>query len=382
MMTMTAAVELACGAAHFWDGDYDATERLLLDALAHAGRSGNASLELRCVAQLALFHVYWGRYRASETDDDWARSLLRTHPELLAPSTLSLAFGVRAFLRADFDAAFASLGDAEATVAAEVDADVRAAVSLLRGQLLASVGQVGAAQVALAPRSDVVGRVLEDSRVTMLAAIETALGRPNAALKMLRELPTNPPSPGMALAGSRAYLALGELRKAEDYLRPLLAAADTFAPRSAIVEALVTQAQISRAGDDEERAVELLVRACELADGEIVRPFVLVSDDFRQVVSRHSSLAALWPDIRLEPVTLDVTADAVYLPAPRLPEPLTDRERTVLRWLSTTMSTQEIADEMCLSINTVKTHIAAIYRKLAAARRRDAVVRARTLELL
>jgi LuxR family maltose regulon positive regulatory protein len=81
-------------------------------------------------------------------------------------------------------------------------------------------------------------------------------------------------------------------------------------------------------------------------------------------------------------VTLDVTADAVYLPAPRLPEPLTDRERTVLRWLSTTMSTQEIADEMCLSINTVKTHIAAIYRKLAAARRRDAVVRARTLELL
>jgi LuxR family maltose regulon positive regulatory protein len=186
----------------------------------------------------------------------------------------------------------------------------------------------------------------------------------------------------MALAGARAHLALGELRKAEDCLRPLLAAADTFAPRSAIVEALVTQAQISSAGHDEEHAVESLIRACELAAGEIVHPFVLVSDDFRQMVARHSSLAALWPDIRLGPTAVDIGAEAVYPPSPRLPEPLTDRERTVLRWLSTTMSTKEIADEMCLSINTVKTHIAAIYRKLAAARRRDAVLRARTLELL
>ena len=113
-----------------------------------------------------------------------------------------------------------------------------------------------------------------------------------------------------------------------------------------------------------------------------MHPFVLVADDFRQVVSRHSSLAALWPDIRLGPAVVDVGTDVVYPPSPRLPEPLTDRERTVLRWLSTTMSTKEIADEMCLSINTVKTHIAAIYRKLAAARRRDAVLRARTLELL
>jgi LuxR family maltose regulon positive regulatory protein len=65
-----------------------------------------------------------------------------------------------------------------------------------------------------------------------------------------------------------------------------------------------------------------------------------------------------------------------------LPEPLTDRERTVLGRLSTRMSTTEIADELCVSVNTVKTHIAAIYRKLDADHRRDAVLRARTLQLI
>jgi regulatory LuxR family protein len=42
----------------------------------------------------------------------------------------------------------------------------------------------------------------------------------------------------------------------------------------------------------------------------------------------------------------------------------------------------EIAAEMCVSVNRVKTHLAAIYRKLTASRRKDAVLRARELELL
>jgi LuxR family maltose regulon positive regulatory protein len=71
-------------------------------------------------------------------------------------------------------------------------------------------------------------------------------------------------------------------------------------------------------------------------------------------------------------------------PAPPadLPDPLTQRELTVLRLLATSMSITEIADELCLSVNTVKTHLAAIYRKLPASRRRDAVLRARQLELM
>ena len=63
-------------------------------------------------------------------------------------------------------------------------------------------------------------------------------------------------------------------------------------------------------------------------------------------------------------------------------EPLTPQEGIILQFLPTLMSNPEIAETMHLSINTVKTHLKALYRKLGVERRRDAVVRARQLELL
>ena len=62
-------------------------------------------------------------------------------------------------------------------------------------------------------------------------------------------------------------------------------------------------------------------------------------------------------------------------------DPLTERERTVLRYLASTLSTAEIASELYLSVNTVKTHQRSLYRKLGVARRRDAVHQARLLQL-
>jgi LuxR family maltose regulon positive regulatory protein len=61
---------------------------------------------------------------------------------------------------------------------------------------------------------------------------------------------------------------------------------------------------------------------------------------------------------------------------------LTNREMTVLRMLRGTMSTAEIAQELELSSNTVKTHTRAIYRKLAVSTRPAAVTRARELGLV
>ena len=63
-------------------------------------------------------------------------------------------------------------------------------------------------------------------------------------------------------------------------------------------------------------------------------------------------------------------------------EPLTEREREVLRHVSGMLSTAEIASEMDISIHTIKTHLKNINRKLATTRRGHAVRRARQLELI
>ncbi|MEU3176297.1 helix-turn-helix transcriptional regulator, partial [Streptomyces sp. NPDC007000] len=63
-------------------------------------------------------------------------------------------------------------------------------------------------------------------------------------------------------------------------------------------------------------------------------------------------------------------------------EELSGRERDVLRRLARLMTTEEIAADLYVSVNTVKTHLKSVYRKLDVNRRADAVRRARALRLL
>ena len=66
----------------------------------------------------------------------------------------------------------------------------------------------------------------------------------------------------------------------------------------------------------------------------------------------------------------------------RLREPLSQGEMRVLRYLPTKLSAPEIAGELYLSVNTVKTHMRHLYDKLGVHRRHQAVERARALGLL
>jgi DNA-binding CsgD family transcriptional regulator len=63
-------------------------------------------------------------------------------------------------------------------------------------------------------------------------------------------------------------------------------------------------------------------------------------------------------------------------------EALSRSEIRVLRYLQTNLSAQEIADELCVSVNTVKTHQRHLYQKLGARSRSQAVKQARALDLL
>ncbi|MFD8638583.1 response regulator transcription factor, partial [Streptomyces sp. NPDC059656] len=67
---------------------------------------------------------------------------------------------------------------------------------------------------------------------------------------------------------------------------------------------------------------------------------------------------------------------------PLLLEPLSPRETEVLRQAARMLSTAEIAAELFVSANTVKTHLKSVYRKLSVTRRSEAVHRAQDLGLL
>jgi LuxR family transcriptional regulator, maltose regulon positive regulatory protein len=83
---------------------------------------------------------------------------------------------------------------------------------------------------------------------------------------------------------------------------------------------------------------------------------------------------------------LDVIAGKEREPARsepvRLREPLSESETRVLRYLPTNLSVPEVASELSLSVNTIRTHIRHVYEKLGAHCRTEAVEQARAVGLL
>ena len=81
---------------------------------------------------------------------------------------------------------------------------------------------------------------------------------------------------------------------------------------------------------------------------------------------------------RLEALEREVTSETALL----IVEPLTDAEIRVAEYMSTHLTYREIAERLGLSRNTVKTHLASVYRKLNATTRSEAVVAARAVGLI
>jgi LuxR family transcriptional regulator, maltose regulon positive regulatory protein len=77
-----------------------------------------------------------------------------------------------------------------------------------------------------------------------------------------------------------------------------------------------------------------------------------------------------------------IASDTPGDPDARPLEVLTHGETRVLRYLPTNLSAREIADELYLSVNTVKTHQRHLYQKLGARSRSEAVEQARVFGLL
>jgi LuxR family maltose regulon positive regulatory protein len=269
---------------------------------------------------------------------------------------------------------------------AGADPGLTAALALVQAGMLLARGEEAGARSALALQSSRrVPPVLAARRDAMLADLDTSLGRPRSALALLEGHQGTKFAMLTATARARAHLTLGDRRQARECVRGVLITPSAQVGRLDLVSALLCDARIALADGERGRALELLTRAIEMARADVVLPFVQAGDAFADLLARHPDVSDRWPAPQSPaqpPGASRVVAAGVSGPPHDLADPLTQRELTILRLLSTSMSTVEIADELCLSANTVKTHLAAIYRKLPASGRREAVLRARELELI
>jgi LuxR family transcriptional regulator, maltose regulon positive regulatory protein len=373
---LRSAVLLAQASSHLWHGRHEDVGALLDEALTEARADEMAALELEVLGMIAFVESYWSRTHHAEDAARRAHALLR-HKNLGVPPALELAAALRSLVSGDL----ARMRSVRRILLPDVvgsDPGLAIALALGQARVLMTGGEVNEARAMLQEAGPCIPPLLAVLRDVMLADLDTSLGRPHAALKLLRNYQGGELAILTAIPSARAHLALSDLRSAQDCVRAVLTTPSAQTGRFLLVEAMLCDAEIAQRSDDPGRAVEILVRALEIAQGEIVLPFLNMKDVFAALLTRHPLVAGQWP-------VSQPRMPAAGPPAmnPRdLPEPLTQRELTILRFLATSMSTSEIADELCLSVNTVKTHLAAIYRKLPASRRREAVVRARELELI
>jgi LuxR family maltose regulon positive regulatory protein len=132
------------------------------------------------------------------------------------------------------------------------------------------------------------------------------------------------------------------------------------------VATLATTALVARRQGDMAATHDLLERALDSAEPErLRRPFCEDHLEMRQLLAEHLAWGTRHEDFLMGCLTLREPTGPL--------ESLSDREREVLDQLRTTRTMTEIAQALSVSINTVKSHQRAIYRKLGVTSRREAV---------
>jgi LuxR family maltose regulon positive regulatory protein len=168
-------------------------------------------------------------------------------------------------------------------------------------------------------------------------------------------------------------------------LERLLKAAEKGRRMGSVIDILVLRALAHQAQDDIPLALAPLERALALAEPEgYVRIFVDEGAPMKALLKRMKAE----DEMIMEYVhkLLAAFADKEFYPSSLSPEPLVDplseRECEVLRLLTTELSGPEIAKELMVSMNTIRTHTKNIYSKLGVNSRGDAVNQAKKLKLI
>ncbi len=324
--------------------DAHSRARTAIQLAERRGWAGVAHIAIAYVT-LATVHLWWNELDEAERAGDLALEAVgRSAEPLLAPLVAQIRAKIYA-VRGDPMTALDVLrgGDPGSTLPDWL----RVSASLLEGEMWLALGEPVRARSVLEAGST---SNVSDSAIA-LARLELAVGEPEAALR--------------AIAG---FLA-----DDRDALMPVTR-----------TEAWTVDAIARDAIHDEQGALRAIERALDLAEPRgYSNPILRYGAPVRSLLRRRIASGTAHRAFAGELLSALEEKAAVRRPGGEpLLEPLSGRELAVLRFLPTLMSNSEIASEMFVSVNTVKTHLKHIYRKLDVSERRDAVRRGRELHLL
>jgi LuxR family transcriptional regulator, maltose regulon positive regulatory protein len=383
---------VARGVVELWSGHLDEAVRVLISGAAAASAPGTEHEQAECLGYLALAEsLRGGLYRAAELAARAAvpATVGQPYPPVKRPNpAAAVAMALVHLERNEIRETRGLLKQADAALGTCPD------------KLIGTVAWLVAARAGLAEgHADVTAQCVAKARSgwrvpdwlgQKLTQVESqaclAAGRVQAALAMAEGVDRDS-SLEAAIMHARAWAAAGDTSNARRALSPALAAHDGAAEQVRL-QAWLVDAQLCYNSGNHARGHRSLASALRLAEREQLRlPFVLERGWILRALERDPELARsyqclLAPALRRGPLPAPPNAPVPDQPAIVAVEPLTEREREVLRHVSDMLNTAEVASEMYISINTVKTHLKSIFRKLAATHRGEAVRRAQQLELI
>jgi LuxR family maltose regulon positive regulatory protein len=356
--------------------------RGLLDDLPPHGLPLEEALVLTSRAELALVE---GALHEAETFAKQAWTILEELDQLSGALVCDLRY-VRGVLLLERGELAAAEDELEAALAVAQRAGGAAAIVLQSAALARTRAATGRTAEAFSTlrraRERVGGRTAPEALSNELDAAESRLRLRTSGLKRAAELIGALPA-GAERSRLLVRLDLARGRSAEARRR-LSVLGPPATLRQRIEDALL--AARAAMATDVEAALGHLRRAVALARPEAHSQVFL--DEGPEIAALLRRL-----EVDGDPTGLHVLVEAVNaapaavhqlepLGAGRLVESLSERELGVLHYLPSPLSYGEIAQELYISPNTLKTHMKNLYRKLEVGSRQEAVTRARALELL
>jgi LuxR family maltose regulon positive regulatory protein len=390
---------VSLGAAELWSLRAEDAERHLELAVALARRIERPFLEATALAHSAWAASFRSSALAVQRGIEAAELAERhgwTEDPAVAVAYLTLATTRVWHLR--LAEAEQLLDQAERALRAQVQPAAGLLLGQARGMLALAHRRDAEALAAFEAAEPLAGLLAPEHPAAVLMQahmlqVLTRLGKFGRVERALAELSEQQRARGeMRVAVAALRLAKDDRQAAITALAPVLDGSAPVANGGWAMQAFLLDATAREALGDQAAAGRALEHALGLAERDgAVFGFVLYPAP--ELLRRHARQCAAHAALIAEILSLLAQGgpEPVLLPQDQghragsplqLVEPLTDCEARILRYLPTNLSAPEIADQLSVSANTVRTHMRHVYEKLGAHRRAGAVDRARALGLL